>query len=109
MKSIYAEKVELLSNGQLAVTPSLPDALYEVIYRAAKGVEWEPAAGRFLSPSNSTLRTVGQLSTAQWFALLSEALSSELGLRLITSATTTWVSVPASSRAAIEAEHAAQR
>ena len=108
MKSVLASKVELLSTGQVAVTPSEVNGLYEFVYRAAMSVEWVNHEGRFLAPSNYSASSVQQLSPSQWFMQLAQAMSSELGLSLATSAATSWVSVPAAVQVAIERERGPQ-
>jgi hypothetical protein len=105
MKHMEIAKVELLSSGQVAVSPTLGDDLYQYIYRAAAGVEWVPEEGRFLSPSRYMVGAPLPLTPEQRFHNLASAAIAELGIRLKVSASTTWVAVPAGVRQSIEAAY----
>lgn len=109
MKSPLASRVVLIGEMQLAVTPAETDDVYGFIYRAAAGVEWSTSKGRFLSPSQYMLNAPNPFSPAQNFAQLAAALSSELGLRLVVSAKTAWVGVPAAVRTEIESQYVARQ
>ncbi|QDQ73543.1 hypothetical protein FNZ56_06485 [Pseudoluteimonas lycopersici] len=98
-------KVELLSNGQVAVSPTVADGLYQYIYRAAAGVEWVAEEGRFLSPSRYMAGAPFPLTAEQRFHNLASAASSELGIRPKVSASTAWVGVPTDVRRSIEAAY----
>jgi len=104
MNCLQVTKVEVLANGQIAVTPAVPDPGYQYLYRAGAGVEWVNAEARFLSPSRYMLGAPFPLGAAQRFKNLAGALLSELGVRLVVSARTEWVSVPEQVRGVIEAE-----
>jgi hypothetical protein len=108
MNSLQISKVEILRKGQVAVTPWAPDKMFEFIYRAAAGVEWKDAEGRFVSPSQYMLGAPGQLTPVQRFGQLAGALSSEFGIRPEVSSQTVWVSVPEEVQRAIEQEYGAQ-
>jgi hypothetical protein len=103
MNYLQVTKVEVLGNGQIAVTPAVPDPGYQYLYRAAAGVEWVNAEARFLSPSRYMLGAPFPLSAEQRFKNLAGALLSELGVRLVVSPITAWASVPENVRSAIEA------
>lgn len=107
MNYLQVTKIEVLSNGQIAVTPAVPDPGYQYLYRAAAGVEWVNAEARFLSPSRYMLGAPFPLNAVQRFENLAGALLSELGIRLVVSAQTKWASVPEQVRSAIEAEYSA--
>ncbi|MCP5319971.1 MAG: hypothetical protein H7A12_03980 [Pseudomonadales bacterium] len=105
MSNLQVTRVELLSNGQVAVTPAVANPGYQYLYRAAAGVEWVNAEARFLSPSRYMLGAPFPLTTEQRFKNLAGAMLSELGVHLVVSGRTEWVSVPEQVRNAIEAEY----
>jgi hypothetical protein len=105
MKDIDIAKVEMLSSGQIAVSPAVADDFYQYIYRAAAGVEWVPHEARFLSPSRYMLGAPFALTPAQRFHNLASAAISELGVRPRVSASTEWIAVPTEVRREIEATY----
>lgn len=107
MSSVRVEKVELLANGQVAVTPAVAKDSFQYIYRAAAGVEWVATEGRFLSPSRYMLGAPFPLSSEQRFKNLASAAASEMGIILQVTSNTEWVAVPEEMRRTIEAEFSA--
>jgi len=102
--SEYVEEivaVEVLKSGELRlILGSGGKAMYQHIYREARGVSWDNDAGAFTGTERK------KWSYAQWFAHIVEVCDSvSIGLRLSPDAQ--WVDVPESDKNEILALSAA--
>lgn len=94
-------KVEVLDTGELLLgieSPGKP--IYQYIYRAGAGVQWDQGKNGFKSSA------MKEWSCSKWFKQIVEAVRSELGVALTLSANVVWLNVTEQQKAEIQSENA---
>lgn len=101
MNKIGIKQIEIDATGRLLVVPeSVKPGYYQYVYRAAAEVYWDDA-GFFYSPAPR------EWSYCQWMEQIRFAVRDELGIDLVATKTTTFVSVSESDLQAMRAALAA--
>jgi hypothetical protein len=70
------------------VPASNPHKMFRFVYRAAMAVEWDEEDASFYTP------VPVELSYADWFSRILDAVRSEMGVRLNVDGATAWENVP---------------
>src|SRR5262249_36532231 len=97
MREIPINAVQIDAAGYLRVYPELPPAEdFDFIWRSATGVRWDEA-GRVLTSVDQA-----RSEHAQWFLRILDAVRSECGCELTTSAETLWINVADNVRSAMK-------
>lgn len=77
MKIVNLIKIEILVSGELVVQPeSNVSGIFDFIYRAAEGVNWDKAHQAFIAPCPK------EITYVDWFQIIIKATASELGTKL---------------------------
>lgn len=95
---VTLKEVGVDPEGRLYAEPD--QAEFPFIYRAAKGIGWDPAKQRLLGGRPH------ELSYLAWFRLMIAAVSEEYGVTLSLTPDTRWSGVQTELKSQIEAEGA---
>ena len=84
-QTIGVSRIRIDETGRLHVVPaSNPDKMFRFIYRAAMEVDWDEDQQSFYTPAPR------ELSYADWYVKVLEAVRSEMGMLLSIDNTTVW-------------------
>ena len=96
MKIIEITKIELQQSGELSVTPiENYKNIFQLIYRAATGVQWDEKSRCFISPIPK------EWSHLDWYPNIVTSVMSEMGVMLQITQNTVWLNIQDSLKSEI--------
>jgi hypothetical protein len=84
MHALEVAEISIHEDGRLLIRPMEANDGYELVYRAAAEVSWDPSLSCFVCPNPRAW------SYLQWFQHARDAIRSELGCDLQITGRTSW-------------------